>query len=287
MLLAGLNTDPREGSAALAAAILRETLAAGGRACRPLIAREGLSPTFVDPAVAFLKRGNATIRFGERLRAIRFDGARAAGLEFEAGSEILSDDDALVVAVPPGAAQDLLPGLEAPDEFRAIVNAHFRMAPPPGQPPILGVVNGLTEWLFAFPDHLSATISAADRLIDRPREELAAEIWREAAGLTGLPAGYTALADRQGEARDLRGDARAERQASLPRAPAGRISRWRATGRRPACPQPSKARFVPAIRLPRSSSGCAHPRRGPVSQQVFRHEYCSGPAAGRAFAGSA
>ncbi|MFY9968109.1 MAG: hydroxysqualene dehydroxylase HpnE [Roseiarcus sp.] len=188
VLLAGLNTDPREGSAALAAALLRETLAAGGRACRPLIAREGLSPTFVDPAVAFLKRGNATIRFGERLRAIRFDGARAAGLEFEAGSEILSDDDALVVAVPPGAAQDLLPGLEAPDGFRAIVNAHFRMAPPPGQPPILGVVNGLTEWLFAFPEHLSATISAADRLIDRPREELAAEIWREAAGLNGLPA---------------------------------------------------------------------------------------------------
>ncbi len=32
------------------------------------------------------------------------------------------------------------------------------------------------------------TISGADRLIDRPREELAAEIWREVATLTGLPA---------------------------------------------------------------------------------------------------
>ena len=32
------------------------------------------------------------------------------------------------------------------------------------------------------------TISDADRLIDRPREELAAEIWREAAALSGLPA---------------------------------------------------------------------------------------------------
>ncbi len=186
VLLAGLNTDPLEASAALAAAILRETLAAGGRACRPLIAREGLSPTFVDPAVAFIKTRNATIRFGERLRAIRFDGERAAALEFEAGREALLGDEAVVVAVPPGAAQALLPGLEAPDEFRAIVNAHFRMAPPRGQPPILGVVNGLTEWLFAFPEHLSATISAADRLIDRPREELAAEVWREAAELTGL-----------------------------------------------------------------------------------------------------
>ncbi len=61
------------------------------------------------------------------------------------------------------------------------------MAPPNGQSQILGVVNGLTEWLFAYPKHLSATISAADRLLDQPREQLAAEIWREAAALTGLP----------------------------------------------------------------------------------------------------
>ncbi len=187
VLLAGLNTDPREGSAALAAAILRETLGAGGRACRPLIAREGLSRTFVDPALAFLDARGATMRFGERLRGIRFEGGRAVDLEFEAGRETLAHDEAVVVAVPPWAAQDLLPGLEAPDEFRAIVNAHFRIAPPRGQPTILGVVNGLTEWLFAYPQHLSTTISGADRLLDRPREELAAEIWREAAALSGLP----------------------------------------------------------------------------------------------------
>jgi hydroxysqualene dehydroxylase len=187
VLLAALNTDPREGSAALAAAILRETLAAGGRACRPLIASEGLSPTFIDPALAFLRMRDATVRFGERLHAIRFENARAAELEFEAGPKALAGDDAMVIAVPPRTAQDLLPGLEAPDEFRGIVNAHFRIAPPRDQPPILGVVNGLTEWLFAYPGHLSTTISAADRLIDRPREELAAEIWREAANLTGLP----------------------------------------------------------------------------------------------------
>src|ERR1700744_1507987 len=40
---AALNVDPPEGSAGLAGAIVRETLLAGGHACRPLIAREGLS----------------------------------------------------------------------------------------------------------------------------------------------------------------------------------------------------------------------------------------------------
>src|SRR5262249_40923297 len=40
--LAALNIEPKEGSAGLAGAIVRETLAAGGKACRPLIARDGL-----------------------------------------------------------------------------------------------------------------------------------------------------------------------------------------------------------------------------------------------------
>ena len=55
-------------------------------------------------------------------------------------------------------------------------------------PPILGVVGGLVEWLFAFPQRLSVTISNGDRLVDMPREELALAIWRDvckAAGLQG------------------------------------------------------------------------------------------------------
>ena len=94
----------------------------------------------------------------------------------------------MILGVPPWIAKDLLPDLTTPDEFRGILNVHFQIAPPRGQPAILGVVNAEIEWLFAFPDRLSVTISNADRLIDRPRDELAAEIWREAAALTGLPA---------------------------------------------------------------------------------------------------
>src|SRR5258707_13761420 len=83
------------------------------------------------------------------------------------------------MAVPPRAASSLLPGLKTPSKFRAIVNAHFRFDPPRDMPPILGVVGGLVEWLFAFPQRLSVTISNADRLVDMPREELAQAIWRD------------------------------------------------------------------------------------------------------------
>jgi hydroxysqualene dehydroxylase len=94
--------------------------------------------------------------------------------------------------VPPRPAASLLPGLKGPTKYRAIVNAHFRFDPPKGAAPILGVVGGLVEWLFAFPQRLSVTISNGDRLVDMPREELAQAIWRDvckAGGVSGeLPA---------------------------------------------------------------------------------------------------
>ena len=109
------------------------------------------------------------------------------GLDFDRTQQELGADDSVILGVPPWIAKELLPDLTTPDEFRGILNVHFQIAPPRGQPAILGVVNAEIEWLFAFPDRLSVTISNADRLIDRPRDELAAEIWREAAALTGLP----------------------------------------------------------------------------------------------------
>ena len=51
---------------------------------------------------------------------------------------------------------------------------------------LLGIVNGLTEWVFAYRDHVSITISSADRLLYEPRERLAAQIWHEVGTVCGL-----------------------------------------------------------------------------------------------------
>ena len=187
LLLAALNIDPPHGSAKLASAVIRETLAAGGRACRPLIARDGLGATLIEPALAALQQRGAVVRLEHQLRAMRFGTARVDALDFGGDTIVLGDDDAVILAVPPYAAGALVRGLGVPTEFRAIVNAHFRIEPPAGQAPILGVLNGTVEWIFAFPGRVSVTISAGDRLIDTPREELAKTIWAEVASLTGLP----------------------------------------------------------------------------------------------------
>ena len=186
LLLAALNITPPQGSAKLASAVIRETLAAGGLACRPLLAREGLGATLIEPALATLRQRGADIRFEHQLRAFRFGTARVDALDFGGDTVALPEGDAVVLAVPPYIAASLLRDLTVPTEFCAILNAHFRIDPPAGQPPVLGVLNGTVEWLFAFPGRLSVTISGADRLIDTPREELAKTIWADVARLAGL-----------------------------------------------------------------------------------------------------
>jgi squalene-associated FAD-dependent desaturase len=191
LLLAALNVDPPEGSAGLAGAIVRETLLAGGQACRPLIARDGLSAVLVEPAIKLLQDKGASIQFGHELREFAMSGDKVGELKFGTDTIAIGAGDVVVLAVPPRPAASLLPGLKTPSKFRAIVNAHFRFDPPRDAPPIVGVVGGLVEWLFAFPQRLSITISNGDRLVDMPREELAQAIWRDvckAAGLPGEPA---------------------------------------------------------------------------------------------------
>jgi hydroxysqualene dehydroxylase len=186
LLLAALNVDPPEGSAGLAGAVVRETLLAGGQACRPLIAREGLSAVLVEPAIRLLQGKGASVQFGHELRGFGPSADCVRELHFGEETIALGRQDAVVLAVPPRPAAALLPGLKTPAKFRAIVNAHFRIDPPKDMPPILGVVGGLVEWLFAFPQRLSITISNADRLVDMPREELAQAIWRDICKASGI-----------------------------------------------------------------------------------------------------
>jgi hypothetical protein len=79
-----------------------------------------------------------------------------------------------------------MPGLSAPDEFRAILNGHFKLAAPPGAPRLLGLLGGTAEWIFAFDDRISVTVSDADRFLGDDRETLARRLWADVASAFGL-----------------------------------------------------------------------------------------------------
>ncbi len=185
--IGALNTEPKTASAQLAGALVRETFAKGGRAYRIRVAHPTLAAAFVEPALKLLAAHGAEIRIGQRVRALGFDGGRVAALQLAGETVAIGADDTVILAVPPWAATELLPEIVAPDDFRAIVNAHFKIAPPSGLPPMLGVIGGLVQWIFPFADRVSITVSGADAIVDDDRESLARRFWADVAKVLHLP----------------------------------------------------------------------------------------------------
>lgn len=197
LAIAALNTAPEEGLARLLARVVQETLMRGGAACRPMVPRVGLSETFVDPALDWLARHGARVFTGRRIGALIVEGNRVTGFADADGTHAVAGDEAVVLAVPPNIAADLLRGLTVPDAFCPILNIHFRADAAPG---FIGVIGGTAQWVFAKAGVASVTISAAGDLVDLSAEAIAARVWpdvRTALDLADPMPGFRVVKERR------------------------------------------------------------------------------------------
>jgi squalene-associated FAD-dependent desaturase len=169
LAIAALNTMPDIASAAPLRTVVAETIERGGFAAIPRYAKTGLSESFIDPALAWLRAHGAEIRLGERITAI-------------------NPAQPTVLAVPPWAAAAMVPGLVVPDAFESICNLHFKHSLAPGEAGFWGLIGGTTEWVFARPEILSVTISAANRHAETGNDAIAATVWSELSRAFSLPA---------------------------------------------------------------------------------------------------
>ncbi len=167
LAISALNTLPDIASALPLRAVLAETIERGGAFTIPRYPKIGLSESFIDPALAWLKARGADIRLGSRVTAI--DPAQKT-----------------VLAVPPWIAAELIPGLTVPDAFEAICNLHFKCRIDPGEAGFWGFIGGTMEWAFAKGEILSVTISAANRYNETDNLTLAEQVWSELATSFGL-----------------------------------------------------------------------------------------------------
>jgi squalene-associated FAD-dependent desaturase len=187
LAVSALNVPAMEGSARLFWAIVRQTLGAGGEACLPLVPEQGLSESFIDPAIAYIEKRGGKVTLQRRLSRLQFSGEAICALEFGGETEMIDPSTPVVLAVPAPVAANLVPGVAAPEAHSSILNLHFAVGTPKQGPGFIGVVGGTAEWIFQKGSILSVTVSAADRLIDRPAEDLAVEVWSDLRRIYTLP----------------------------------------------------------------------------------------------------
>ncbi|MFT8244811.1 FAD-dependent oxidoreductase [Roseomonas sp. BN140053] len=187
LVIAALNTPVGEASTRRLAAVLRRVALPG--AARLLVARRGLGPDLVAPALAALQRAGARFAPGARLREIAVSEGRATALRFGPAEVALDPADAVLLATPPWESARLLPGLRVPDAHAPILNLHFaRRAEGPVR--FLGVLGGLCQWVLVRPEGVAVTVSAADAEAQEDSATLAPRAWAEiraAAAAFALP----------------------------------------------------------------------------------------------------
>lgn len=179
--IAVLNTEPEAASASLMKPVIMETMVKGGYACRPVLAKKGLGYSFAEPAIEYLEQKNAQIRFGTRCKNIELTDNKLSKLILDDLEVSLAENDIVISAVPPNIAGDLFDFVQAPDEFRSILNVHYHLKTTPDVAPITGLLGSIAEWLFCRGNMVSVTVSAAESHIDQPSKVLSQKVWREIA----------------------------------------------------------------------------------------------------------
>ncbi|CCQ73409.1 hydroxysqualene dehydroxylase HpnE [Magnetospira sp. QH-2] len=187
LAVAALNASGEEGAAQLLWPVLKETFGRGEAACRPRMARDGLGPAFIDPAVSFLRKCDIEVEFGHRCKAIDEDGERITALDLGSLHLDLGPEDVVVLAVPPAQASSLIKKINVPVGNRSILNLHFKLEEAVGDLQVIGLVGGLSQWVFARGDVASVTVSAADAWMDADSEDLAKRAWPEVCRALGRP----------------------------------------------------------------------------------------------------
>jgi len=172
-----LNTDPALASAKLLRAVVWETFISGPAVTKPLVPKDGLSETFVNPALTFLKEHNADFKFNFSVRKLDYSNGRVARLLGRDSAVDVARRDMVVLALPPFATQKLLPELGVPDKYEPIINGHFRLRELEHERSFIGIVGGTAEWLFWRDNIVSTTVSSAKALLNKTNEELAMRLW--------------------------------------------------------------------------------------------------------------
>jgi hypothetical protein len=187
LTVAALNTPGHEASSARLGVVLRRLGRPGAGAV--LVAREGLGPDLISPALHRLQKAGVTTRFGARLRAMTEAEGRIIALHFGEDSIVLEARDQVVLALPPWEVARLIPKLRVPERHAPILNLHFAHETA-GPVRFIGVLGGLTQWVLVRPSGVSVTVSAADAEVEEQAPDLAPRAWAEicaAVNAFGLP----------------------------------------------------------------------------------------------------
>lgn len=191
LILATINMPPERASADMFAEVLRRSVFADGNASAPVFSRSGLG-RLTEPFSGWLRANGCELLLNSLIKNLMVQGQQAKGVVLKPGEKI--EADAVISTVQPYSLNRMIPHDLAKEGFGYL--GKFRYSP------ILSVylwfdreitdikfaalLGRSFQWVFnrneinernedskkRFPGHLTLTISAADEIINKTKEEI-------------------------------------------------------------------------------------------------------------------
>ena len=186
LLKSACNTNAENVSSAIKNNILRQTFPWGYKQRKIYFSKQDLSQRIVNNLASFPDN----IKYNCCLQKIETQFGRAAQLVFNNFQVELGADDKVILALDNRAYSKLMG--ESPLPHSSIINIFYHTSEKiylPRNASVIGIVNGISDWVFVNGNILSVTISAANNH-NTSLSELAHMVWQELDILRGVNSAF-------------------------------------------------------------------------------------------------
>ncbi|MDR3668387.1 MAG: hydroxysqualene dehydroxylase HpnE, partial [Ignavibacteriaceae bacterium] len=174
LAVAALNTDITKASAFIFASVLKRIFFRGNDASVIILPSIGLSETYCNNASKFIENGEGKISLSEPVIKLTIQDNTLN--EIITAKRIITDFDYVISALPLYSLKkiidtnDLFPGLDL--EYSSILTAHLFLNENRNDNSFYGLIDSPVQWVFNKGTHLSVVISNADKLIEKPKDDI-------------------------------------------------------------------------------------------------------------------
>lgn len=169
-----MNTSIDKASAQMFAVILKKMFFAGNKAASIVIPEIGLSESYVDNALDYLRQSGGSINFLEQVKKLETNGNKISAVITQ--NKKINDFDYVISAVPLHSFEKFspLPGLTdgVKLNYSCIVSIHVWLTENELPGKFYGLIDSPVHWVFNHGDHLTLVISDANRLAEKSSSEI-------------------------------------------------------------------------------------------------------------------
>lgn len=171
--IGALNTNIDKASAKIFAIILKQMFLKGNFNSTIILPSKGLSESYVEPAINFIKQNGGEVRLSQSVTGLRIEQNKIASVITSDGE--LNDFDFVISTVQHFALKKIS-GLENfPDvnyEYSSILTFHIWLKENQLENTFYGFIDSPVHWVFNKGTHLTLVISDANELVKKEDSEL-------------------------------------------------------------------------------------------------------------------